>query len=65
MTDIKPAPGLHHLRAVPADLGLPDAASEGRRRVVMQLLDRGVTDADTLLEFALYIEHGSDEEDAP
>lgn len=64
MTDIKPAPGLHHLRAVPiADQGLPDAAAEGRRRVVMQLRERGCDDVEDILTLAQYIELGVDEED--
>lgn len=67
MSDVKPAPGLHTLRAVPAaDQGLPDADAEGRRRVVMQLLERGVKPSDDLLGVAEYIEKGyATEEDKP
>lgn len=59
MSDIKPAPSLHTLRAVPiADQGLPDSDAEGRRRVVMQLLERGVRPQDDLVGVAEYIEKG-------
>lgn len=64
MTATKPSPQIHALRAVPvADQGLPDSSAEGRRRVVMQLLERGVTDTEDLLTIAQYIELGTDEGD--
>ena len=59
MTATKPSPTIHALRAVPvADQGLPESDSEGRRRVVMQLLERGVKPSDDLLGIAEYIEKG-------
>ena len=63
MSDIKPAPSLHTLRAVPvADQGLPDASAEGRRRIVMQLLERGVKASDDLVGIAEWIELGTEED---
>lgn len=64
MTIPKPSGTITALRSV--DLipqGLSDAGAEARRRVVMQLLERGITDTEDLLEIAQYIEHGDDEEE--
>lgn len=60
----KPSATIHSLRAVPlVPQGLSDDAAEARRRIVTQLLERGVTDTDDLLAIAAWIETG-DEEDA-
>ena len=57
MTIPKPSGTITALRHVPLEpQGLNDAAAEARRRVVMQLLERGVTDIEELLEIAEYIE---------
>lgn len=59
----KPSPTIQAFRSVPAaDQGLPDSDAEGRRRVVMQLLERGVTDTEDLLTIAQYIELGTEED---
>lgn len=65
MTIPKPSATIHALRAVPlTPQGLNDDGAEARRRIVTQLLERGVTDTDDLLSIAAWIEHGDDEEGA-
>lgn len=65
MTIPKPSGSITALRHVPLEpQGLNDAAAEARRRVVTQLLDRGVRDTDDLLTIAEYIEHGDTEEES-
>ena len=59
MTAPKPSSQIHALRAVPLiPDGLSDNAAEMRRRIVTQLLERGVRPADDLLGIAEYIEKG-------
>lgn len=62
MTAPKPSATITALRHVPiAPQGLNDDSAEARRRVVMQLLERGVTDTEELLTIAQYVELGVDE----
>lgn len=62
MTAPKPSAQITALRAVPIiSEGLSDNAAEMRRRIVTQLLERGVTDTEDLLTVAQYIELGADE----
>lgn len=59
MTAPKPSSQIHALRSVPlTPQGLNDDAAEMRRRIVTQLLERGVTDTEDLLTVAQYIELG-------
>ena len=62
MTAPKPSAQITALRSVPIiPQGLNDDAAEARRRIVTQLLERGVTDTEDLLAIAQYVELGVDE----
>lgn len=62
MTAPKPSAQIHALRAVPlVPQGINDDNAEARRRIVTQLLERGVTDTEDLLTIAHYIELGADD----
>lgn len=61
MTAPKPSSQITALRSVALiPDGLSDNAAEMRRRIVTQLLERGVTDTEDLLTVAQYIELGVD-----
>ena len=59
MTAPKPSSQITALRAVPLiPDGLSDSAAEMRRRIVTQLLERGVKPSDDLIGISEYIEKG-------
>lgn len=59
MTAPKPSSQIHALRSVPlTPQGLNDDAAEMRRRIITQLLERGVKPSDDLIGIAEYIEKG-------
>lgn len=64
-TTPKPSARITALRSVELiPQGINDDNAEARRRIVMQLLERGVTDTEDLLTIAQYVELGTDDVEA-